>query len=123
MNELDIFVQIQKEISVDENGIGSASKRGLARMCGVSHNNWSNKGGNLKPTKIATSLSARGFKGGNLFTHEVDEYLEGKGFDNVDKIFTEEGKIIDQVCGQVIKFYSKKNDIADRFLDAYLTIG
>ena len=103
-NSIEVFIQLQKEIAVDDYGVGSASKRGLARMCGYNNNPWRNNSG-------------------HFFNAKVDRMLASKGFDVVSKIVTEEGRVIDTVCALIIKFYARRNDVADRFLDAYLTVG
>ena len=106
--ELDIFFQLEKEIQVNDKGVGFVSQRGLARMCGVSHGNWGVSAG--VPNNV-------------FFNYKVDEMLARKGFTTREQMFTPDDKVIDIVCSLIIKLYARENIIADQFLDAYLTIG
>jgi hypothetical protein len=84
MNSLTKF---EKELSVNEKGIGSMSRRALAMCCGVKMQSWG--------------------RGDSIFNAEIDERLAKYGFEG-DSIFDENGKIVDQVCALVIKHYSRK---------------
>lgn len=92
-NQLSVINRYEKEFSVDSEGRGYVTQRGLARLCGVSHRSWG--------------------RGGSFFTVEIDETLAGYGLEggsikrsNTDS--TVEFKIPDTIATIVIKHYAYK---------------
>lgn len=62
------YSEFQAEIKVRDDGVGFASIRAVARLCGISNVSLANhfKGVSLNPSKLAQSLMSNGFEGVSL---------------------------------------------------------
>ena len=93
-----------KEFAIDEKtGVGSVSRRGLSRLCGVSRSTWG--------------------KGGHFFTQKIDGFLARHGFEG-GNIFDGDGRILDVPAALVIRYYSRKGyEVAMQTDDALVAMS
>jgi hypothetical protein len=86
MSTLTTFESLTKEFSTDKDGKGFVTRRGLARLCGVSHRSWG--------------------RDGSLITLKIDEYVAQSGI-KVGALDLSAG-IPDIVAAEVIGYYAEE---------------
>jgi len=96
-------IDLSKEFTIDDEGKGFVTRRGLARMCGVKYQSWG--------------------RGDSYFTREIDEYLTESG---VTLTAMKPGcSIPDIIAAEVIGFYAeeKQNPTAKKYSRAFRAFG
>jgi hypothetical protein len=106
--KIDLPESIAKELHCDQDGKGFISRRGLARLCGVSHQSWG--------------------RGGSMITQSVDEYLTecGTAIEKAAACNKSSGKIWipDTAAALVIAYYAQQgNEIAAKLLISFAAFG
>lgn len=101
MTTLDTYVSLN-DLSIDPTtGIGSISRRGLAKLCDVKYQSW-------------------GQTGDSIFTKKIDEFLAGQGIGG-DSILDSDNRILDFPASMVVKFYAYNGNEQARLVDCALS--
>lgn len=74
-NQSEFWSEIIPELRVDEGGVGYASVRAVARLCGVRHTTLVNhfRGGSLKTSFLSKTLAGHGFNGGSFSANGIPD--------------------------------------------------
>ncbi len=120
-----VFDKIEKEFSVNENGIGLVTKRGLARLCGIKAQSWSQKGHYFFSKELDNYI----LEELDLFCSDSQKDVNNKDF--FAKTLSDKGLIVtvkssqmlqDSLATLVIEYYAffQKNQVAK---SSYRAIG